>query len=359
MYNSTTYNTSNSFSKIKGGITVDAETILGKSFSRYDNTRSIYCCVEYNEYYKNTKKMKTKCSTSAISALFPPKFIQLQELNRANDAEGNTSLLLKCTSDVSIPVSKIRWNITSDFKYESFQEKDKVEELSGHIRTEILSANLTRHNNGESLSCYIENHAFPEIKVFKTYELNITYKPFISFTPSSPVTTYVDDSFTVLCQCDANPPAKIEWSNTSSNEIGKRTEYSLELIMQFHSTGRHNFSCNAKNTIGSAESAVRILVKDQPLSTSGAPTCSCNDLSSSTLIGIICGGLAVLIVVVVIVGFVVVSKIRQNTQRSEEYADLHFQEQNLYMQPLGPVHVTSDGSQSPDGQQTQTYESLE
>ncbi|WAR04939.1 hypothetical protein MAR_020308 [Mya arenaria] len=100
-----------------------------------------------------------------------------------------------------------------------------------------------------------------------------------------------------------------------------------------------------------------VTVEDQRLSKPGAPTC--NDLSSSTLIGIICGSVAVLIVVVLLVGFVVVSKIRQNTPRSEDYTDLRFQEPNVYMKPLGPEHVTTDGSQSPDGQQTQTYESNE
>ncbi|XP_052805612.1 uncharacterized protein LOC128234984 [Mya arenaria] len=197
IYNLTTYNTSNSFSKMKDDKTVDAETILENTFSRYDNTRSLTCCVKFREYDQNTQRMKTHCSTSGIDVLFPPKFIQLEELERTNDAEGNSNLRLQCTSDVSNPVSKIRWNITSKFEYESSQEKEKVEQLSGHVRTKILSANLTRHNNGEPISCYIENPAFPEIKIFNTYNINITYKPFISFSPSSPVTTYVEDSITV------------------------------------------------------------------------------------------------------------------------------------------------------------------
>ncbi|XP_052805597.1 uncharacterized protein LOC128234979 isoform X2 [Mya arenaria] len=114
MYNSSSYNTSNIYSKAKGDKTVDAETILEKSFSRYDNTRSLECCVEFKEYHKNTQNLKTYFSTSAISILFPPKSLQLEELWRTNDAEGNTSLRLQCISDVSNPVSEIRWNIEKD-----------------------------------------------------------------------------------------------------------------------------------------------------------------------------------------------------------------------------------------------------
>ncbi|XP_052804482.1 uncharacterized protein LOC128234339 isoform X2 [Mya arenaria] len=353
MYNSTTYNTSNNFSQMKGDKTVDVKTILDITFSRYDNSGSLICCVEFKEYDKNTPKIKTNCLTSAIDVLFPPKFIQLEEVNRANDEEGNTSLRLQCTSDVSNPVSKIRWNIESNFQYESSQEKEKAEQLSGFVRTKMLSANLTRHNNGEQLSCYIENPKFPEIKVIKTYKINITYKPFISFSPSSPVTTYVDDSISVVCQCDANPAAEMVWSNTSSNKIGKRNEDSLELILQYHSTGRHNFTCNAKNTIGSAVNEVFILVKEKPFKTTipmPRPTSSSTgkNNSSSMLIGIICGCLAVLIIVMVAVGCVVLSRRRQKTLTREGSYSVHIQERQPSFQPLGPVYDNLAGSNHGD-----------
>ncbi|XP_052804479.1 uncharacterized protein LOC128234338 [Mya arenaria] len=358
MYNSTTYNTSNSFSKPRDDKTVDAETIFEQTFSRYDNTRSLKCCVEFKTYNKITLKMKTLCSTSGIYVLFPPKFLQLEELKRTNDEEGNTRLLLQCTSDVSNPVSKIQWNISSNVQYESSQKKKEVDEVSGHIRTMILSANLSRHNSGETISCYLENPAFTEIKVIQNYKLNITYKPFISFSTDESELKSFDDSLNVLCKVDANPYAKIEWLNTSLKEIGGKTESSLELKIQVHSSGHYFHTCMAENTIGSAVNALAVfLVKDQQLSTPSVPTC--NDLSTSMLIGIICGSLAVLIVVVVVVGFVVVSKRRQNTPKSEEYTDLQFPEPNLYMKPLGPVHVTIDVSKSPDDQQTQTYDSVE
>ncbi|XP_052804503.1 uncharacterized protein LOC128234351 isoform X1 [Mya arenaria] len=353
MYNSTTYNTSNSFSKMKGDKTVDVKTILDITFSRYDNSGSLTCCVEFREYDKNTPKIKTNYSTSAFDVLFPPKFIQLEELNRTNDEEGNTSLRLQCTSDVSNPVSKIRWNIESNFQYESSQEKEKDEQLSGFVRTMMLSANLTRHNNGEQLSCYIENPEFPEIKVIKTYKINITYKPFIGFSPSSPVTTYVDDSISVVCQCDANPAAEIVWSNTSSNKIGKRNEDSLELNLQYHSTGRHNFTCNAKNTIGSAVNEVFILVKEKPFKTTipmPRPTSSSTgkNNSSSMLIGIICGCLAVLIIVLVAVGCVVLSRRRKKTPTREGSYSVHIQERQPSFQPLGPVYDNLAGSNNGD-----------
>ncbi|XP_052805609.1 uncharacterized protein LOC128234983 isoform X2 [Mya arenaria] len=332
MYDSTTYNTSSSFSKMKDDKTVDAETILEKTFSRYDNNRSVMCCVEFMAYYNN--RLKTYCSTSAIDVLFPTKFLQLEELKRTNDLEGNTRLMLQCTSDVSNPVSKIRWNISSNVnKYETSHKKKTDEELSGHIRTKILSANLSRHNNGETLSCYLENPAFPEIKVIENYKLNITYKPFISFSNEESVLRSFDDSVNVLCKVDANPFAKIEWLNTSLREIGSKTESSLELKIRVPSSGHYNYSCMAENTIGSAVNAIAVfLVKDQRLSTPSAHTC--NDVSTSMLIGIVCGILAVLTVVILFVGGVVVSKRRQNTPRSEEYADLHLQDQHLYMQPL-------------------------
>ncbi|XP_052805603.1 uncharacterized protein LOC128234980 isoform X2 [Mya arenaria] len=324
-YNKTTYNTSNSFSKMKDDKTVDAKTIFEQTFSRYDNTRSLKCCVEFKEFDKNTPKMLTNCSTYVIDVLFPPKFLQIEELNRTNDEEGNTNLMLQCTSDVSNPDSTIRWNISPNVK-----------------RSQFLSANLRRHNNGETLSCYIENPAFPEIKVTETYTLNITYKPFISFSPSSSITTYVDDSISVLCQCDANPPAKIEWSNTSSNEIGERTEVSLELKMQFHSTGRHNFTCNATNAMGSAENAVLILVKEKPSELTKAiprPTSLSTGkvISSSMLIGIICGCLAiVLIVIIAFVCVVVVWKTREKTPTRERSDNVLIQEGEPSFQPLGP-----------------------
>ncbi|XP_052804493.1 uncharacterized protein LOC128234347 isoform X3 [Mya arenaria] len=359
MYNATTYNTSNNFSQMKGDKTVDAETILENTFSRYDNSRSLTCCVEFREYHTNTQIMKTHCSTSGIDVLFPPKFLLLEELKRTNDAEGNTRLVFQCTSDVSNPVSRIRWNISSNVNnYETSHEKKEDEELSGRIRTKILSANLSRHNNGETLSCFLENPEFPEIKVMEKYKLNITYKPFISFTSDKSEVRSFDDSVNVLCQVDANPFAKIEWLNTSLKEIGNKTESSLELKIRVNSSGHYNYTCMAENTIGSAVNAIAVFfVKDQRLSTPSAP--HFNDVSSSMLIGIICGSVAVLIVVILVVAYVIVSKKRQNTPKCEEYTDLQFQEPNLYMQPLGPVYVTSDGSQSTYGQQTQTYDSVE
>ncbi|XP_052807015.1 irregular chiasm C-roughest protein-like isoform X2 [Mya arenaria] len=321
MYNSTTYNTSNSFSKLKDDKTIDAETELENSFSRYDNTRNLTCCVEFREYDKNTPKMKTNCSTSAIDVLFPPKFLQLEELNRVNDDKGNAILLLQCKSDVSNPVSQIRWDITSNVQYNSTQKKERVHELSGYTMTETLSANLTRRNNGETVSCYIENPKFVEIKVIEAYKLNITYKPFISFSPRSPVNTYVGDSASFLCQCDANPPAKMEWLHTPSNKTSKRTKVSIELNMQFHSTGSHNLTCTARNTIGSAENELLILVKEkssQPTIPSPRPSSppSGKDNSSSMLIGIICGCLALTIVLIAF-GCAIVSKRRKKTRTRE------------------------------------------
>ncbi|XP_052805613.1 uncharacterized protein LOC128234985 [Mya arenaria] len=191
----------------------------------------------------------------------------------------------------------------------------------------------------------------------KTFKINITYKPFISFSPSSSVTTYVGDSISVLCQCDANPAAKIEWSNTTPNNIGKRTDVSLELNMQFQSTGRHNFTCIARNTIGSAENVVFILVKEKTSKQTKPIPSTGKVISSSMLIGIICGCMAV--VIIVIIAFVCVIVLKTRTPMRKRSNSVHIQERQPSFHPLDPDHDDPAGSNHGDAASEANAEPVE
>ncbi|XP_052805600.1 sialic acid-binding Ig-like lectin 7 isoform X4 [Mya arenaria] len=150
--------------------------------------------------------------------------------------------------------------------------------------------------------------------------------------------TYVGDSISVLCQCDANPAAKIEWSNTTPNSIDKRTEVSLELKIQFQSTGRHNFTCIARNTIGSTVNEVFIVVKEKATEPTNPISSTGKVISSSMLIGILCGCLAVVIIVIIAFSCAIVWKIRKETPTRERADSTHNQKRQPSFQPQDPDH---------------------
>ncbi|XP_052804485.1 uncharacterized protein LOC128234342 [Mya arenaria] len=125
--------------------------------------------------------------------------------------------------------------------------------------------------------------------------------------------------------------------------------------MQFQFIGRHNFTCKAKNTIGSAENTVLIVVKEKP----PASPSTGKGLSSSMLIGITCGCLAVVIIAMVVFGCVTVLKTRKKTTTREESYNVPIQERQPSFQPLDPDYNDPAGSNHGDGPSRDIAEPVE